>query len=172
MGGPVWIRWLLTALLLVVAGYHVHRLVAAGREPVPGRDRAVDMAHLAMSVGMAVMSSPVGGPLSPASWLTLFCLVTAWAVTGCRHGGEAPHLALAGAAMVYMLAAGSHDAGHMSGPWAVHTHPAGGGLALPGLAWAFATYFVIYAACTAAKPSRTPRLVMALGMSYMLLMTV
>ena len=68
--------------------------------------------------------------------------------------------------MAYMLAAGRHDAHHMSGPWVVHSP----GLALPFIAWALAAYFIAYSVWTARQPSRVPRLVMALGMSYMLVM--
>jgi hypothetical protein len=171
VAGPIWIRWLLTVAFLVAAGYHVRRLATAGRREAvdpanPDRERAVDMAHVVMSIGMAVMSSPVGGPLSPASWLTLFCLLGACAAVRWRRSGDAPHLALASVAMVYMLAAGDHSAMEMSGPWAIHTP----GLALPIIAWVLAGYFVLYAVYTARRPARTPRLVMALGMSYMLVM--
>lgn len=169
MAGPIWIRWLLTLAFLVAAGYYVRRLVTAGRRPeYPDRDRAADVAHVLMSTGMAVMSSPIGGPLSPASWLTLFCLLGACAAVRWRGSSDAQHLALASVAMVYMLAAGTHDARQMSGPWVVHTH----GLALPEIAWALAAYFVAYAAITANRPARAPRLVLALGMSYMLVMMV
>lgn len=168
MAGPIWIRWLLTVAFLVAAGYHVRRLATAGRRqlPDPDRERALDMAHVVMSIGMAVMSSPVGGPLSPASWLTLFCLLGACAAVRWRGPGDAPHLALASIAMAYMLAAGDHSAMEMSWPWAIHTP----GLALPVIAWVLAGYFVVYAVYTARRPARTPRLVMALGMSYMLIM--
>ena len=165
MAGPVWIRWLLTVAFLVAAGYYVRRLVTAGPEYL-GRDRATDVAHVVMSTGMAVMSSPIGGPLSPASWLTLFCLLGACAAVRWRGDTEAPHLALASVAMAYMLAAGTHDARQMSGPWVVHTR----GLALPEVAWALAAYFAVYAVLTAKRPARTPRLVLTLGMSYMLVM--
>jgi hypothetical protein len=116
-----------------------------------------------MSTGMAVMASPVGGPLSPASWLTLFCVLTTCALV--RHRYD---IAVASAAMAYMLGASRHDAHHMSGPWVVHTP----GLALPAVAWVLAGYFVVYSLWTVRQPARTPRLVMALGMSYMLVMAV
>jgi hypothetical protein len=167
VAGPIWIRWLLTAAFLLAAGYYVRRLWLAGR---PDSDRAADVSHVVMACGMAVMSSPVGGPLSAASWLTLFLLLGVCAAVRCRsswNDGEAPHLALAGIAMAYMLAAGDHSAHEMSGPWAVHTP----GLALPGVAWVLAACLVLYAVFTARRPARTPRLVMALGMSYMLVMT-
>ena len=165
MAGPLWIRWLLTVALLVAAGYYVRRLVTAGPEYL-GRDRAADVAHVVMSTGMAVMSSPIGGPLSPASWLTLFCLLATCAAVRWREGNDAPHVALASIAMAYMLAAGTHDARQMSGPWVVHTH----GLALPEVAWALAAYFAVDAVRTAKRPASMPRLVLTIGMSYMLVM--
>jgi hypothetical protein len=164
MAGPEWIRWLLTAALLATAGYHARRLSRAGRHPdYPNHDRAADVAHIVMTAGMAVMSSPVGGPLSPASWLTLFCVLTTCALVRRRYD-----IAVASAAMTYMLAASRHDAHHMSGPWVIHTP----GLALPAIAWILAGYFVLYALWTVRQPARTPRLVMALGMSYMLVTAV
>ncbi|MET0133742.1 MAG: DUF5134 domain-containing protein [Kibdelosporangium sp.] len=167
MSGPIWIRWLLTVAFLLVAGYYLRRL--SGRPS--GADRAVAAAHVLMASGMAVMSSPVGGPLSPASWLTLFLVLGVCAAIRCRGSrrqGDAPHLALTSIAMAYMLAAGDHSAHEMSGPWAVHTP----GLALPVVAWVLAACFVLYAVVTANRPASTPRLVMALGMSYMLVMTI
>ncbi|MBP2322205.1 hypothetical protein JOF56_002590 [Kibdelosporangium banguiense] len=164
MAGPEWIRWLLTAAFLATAGYHARRLAKAGRHPdYPDQDRAADVAQTVMSTGMAVMSSPIGGPLSPASWLTLFCLLTTCALVRARHD-----IAIPSAAMAYMLAASHHDAHHMSGPWAIHSP----GLALPAIAWTLAGYFVLYALWTARRPARTPRLVMALGMTYMLVMAM
>lgn len=164
MAGPIWIRWLLTLAFLATAGFHIRRLATAGRHPsYPDHDRAADVAHVIMATGMAVMSSPVGGPLSPASWLTLFCLLTACAAIRGRLD-----LAVAGAAMAYMLAAGTHDAHHMSGPWVIHQP----GLALPYIAWALAAYFLAYALWSATRPPCAPRVVMALGMSYMLVTAV
>ncbi|MCE7005457.1 DUF5134 domain-containing protein [Kibdelosporangium philippinense] len=164
MAGPIWIRWLLTAALLATAGFYIRRLATAGRQPAyPDRDRAADVAHIVMATGMAVMSSPIGGPLSPASWLTLFCVLTAAAAVRGHLD-----LAVASAAMAYMLAAGTHDAHHMSGPWVIHQP----GLALPYVAWGLAGYFLAYAVWCATRLSCVPRVVMALGMSYMLVTAV
>lgn len=164
MAGPEWIRWLLTAVFVVAACHHTRRLAVAGRQPgYPGQDRATDIAHMVMCTGMAVMASPVGGPLSPASWLTLFLILTCCAAVRGRFG-----MALGCAAMGYMLAAGRHDAHHMSGPWVVHQP----GLALPAVAWTLATLLVVHALWTLRRPVRAPQLVMALGMSYMLVAAV
>ena len=104
----------------------------------PGCHRAVDTAHVLMAVGMAAMASPVGGPLPVAGWQAIFLLMTGWFVgswwlergvvapPGGWHGGGLHHAA-AGAAMLYMLSAGSHSMEHLSAPW-MPGH-------VPGLAW-------------------------------------
>jgi hypothetical protein len=158
-----WLRdsfgWLGTAAFVAVAGYCVARLVAAARAPeaYPGRHRAVDVAHVLMAVGMAAMSSPVGGPLPMAAWQTVFLLMTAWftgswwrsrGTTGNGwHGGwhgNGLHHALASAAMLYMLTAMPHS-GHAGAPWlAGGPRPADGvaDMALPVVGWALAAYFL------------------------------
>lgn len=189
------LRWAVTAAFLAVAGYCVVRLVAANRTDgaYPGCHRAVDTAHVLMAVGMAAMASPVGGPLPVAGWQAIFLLLTAWFVgawwlgrgaaapAGGWHGGGLHH-AVAGAAMVYMLTAGSHGVGHHSTPW-MPGHVAGG-MAWPGVGWAFVVYFVLVAGALVARTDwrtggvsvlRAPRLTaacqtwMALGNGYLLL---
>src|ERR1044072_2221055 len=75
-----WLRWSATAAFLTIAGYCVARLAAAHRAPggYPGRHRAVDLAHVLTGVGMAAMASPVGGPLPPAGWQTVFLFLAVW----------------------------------------------------------------------------------------------
>jgi hypothetical protein len=196
----VWLRWAGTAAFLAVAGYCVARLAAAHRAPAgyPGRHRAVDVAHVLMGVGMAVMASPVGGPLPPAAWQTVFLLVAAWfagswwrqrragSPTGDELGwhGTGLHHVVAALAMLYMLAAMPH-AGHDSIWLAGHLEP---GLALPAVGWALVAYFggsaVLLVARTNWRPAprpatptilRAPRVTatcqatMALGNGYLLL---
>jgi fructose-specific phosphotransferase system IIC component len=145
---------LLAAAFLAVAGYCVVRLVAAHRAPdrYRGCHRALDITHLVMGLGMAVMCSPIGGPVPAAGWQTVFLLIAAWFLgtswhrwrTGVRaepigwHGGSLHH-AVGALAMLYMLS-GMPDAHHMSLAW------------MPGMAratgllgWIFAAYFAGYA---------------------------
>lgn len=194
MAGPSWVRWILAAAFLAVAGYCVVRLAAAHR--VPGRyrgcHRALDVAHLIMGLGMAVMCSPIGGPLPAAAWQTAFFVIAAWFLgsyvhsrrTGFRaepigwHGG-ALHHALAALAMLYMLS-GMPDAHHMSVAW-MPGMPAPTGL----LAWLLAAYFLTYALILTTRPrpaaaplpailtapriTTTCQLIMTLGTGYLLL---
>ncbi len=156
-----WLRdslgWAGTAAFVAVAGYCVARLVAAARTPeaYPGRHRAVDVAHVLMAVGMAVMSSPVGGPLPMAAWQTVFLLLTAWfagswwqsrgAAHSAWHGGwhgNGLHHALGAAAMLYMLTAMPH-AWHSGAPWLPGgLGPEMTGMALPVVGWVLAAYFL------------------------------
>jgi hypothetical protein len=159
MAGPDWLRWTLTALFLAVAAYCVTRLARARHVPAlyRGHHRATDVGHGMMSAGMAVMCSPVGGPVPVAGWQTVFLVTTAWfAGSWFRrqrhtpepigwHGGNLHH-AVAGLAMLYMLTAmpsgGGHDHG-LAQPWVPAMHDAH--LALPLVAWLFAGYFVLHA---------------------------
>jgi hypothetical protein len=156
VNGESVLRWASTAAFLAVAGYCVVRLVAAHRTPAgyPGCHRAMDTAHVVMGVGMAAMASPVGGPLPVAGWQTIFLVMTAWFVGSWWHewrAGTAPvpggwhgnglHHAVAGGAMLYMLSAVPHDAGHQSAPWMPAHLPAG--MAFPALGWALAGYFLV-----------------------------
>lgn len=149
-----WLRWVGTAAFLAVAGYCVARLVAAARAPecYHGCHRVVDLAHVLMAVGMAAMTSPVGGPLPMAAWQTVFLVMAVWFAgawwrgRGTRtwsgwHGSELHH-ALAAAAMLYMLTAMSHP-GHAGAPWLAGG--VGGGLAFPVVGWALAGYFLALA---------------------------
>jgi hypothetical protein len=194
MAGPNWLRWILAAAFLAVAAYCVARLVAAHRVPASyrGCHRALDVAHLVMGVGMAVMCSPVGGPVPAAGWQTIFLLIAAWFLgsalrqwrTGVRpdpagwHGGGLHH-AVAALAMLYMLAGDAH---HMAAPWMAGHRSAG----LPVIGWVLAGYFVGFAgllAVRAGAPVRAPlprvlgarrvatgcQLVMSLGTGYLLI---
>ncbi|MGH3880741.1 MAG: DUF5134 domain-containing protein [Actinophytocola sp.] len=203
MGTEVWLRWATTAAFLAVAGYCVARLTAAHRVPAgyPGRHRAVDVAHILMGVGMAAMASPVGGPLPSVAWQTIFLLLAAWfagswwherrngtpASDGMGWHGTGLHHAVAALAMLYMLAAMPHGAGHDPAPWLPgHLEP---GIALPALGRVLVGYFVVSAVLLVARTNwrptprpgpqpailRTPRITatcqttMALGNGYLLL---
>lgn len=195
MAGPSWLRWLLTAAFLAVAGYCVVRLVAAHRVPghYRGCHRALDVAHLVMGLGMAVMCSPIGGPVPAVGWQTAFLLIAAWFLgTGWQrrrspmesigwHGG-ALHHAVAAIAMLYMLTALPDEPHHLSVAWMAAMPPPTG-----VLAWLFAAYFAGYAVLLATRIGSAPaadlpvpaillaprltagcQLVMALGTGYLL----
>ncbi|WP_436492711.1 DUF5134 domain-containing protein [Actinokineospora sp. HUAS TT18] len=130
---PDWLGWLLTAAFLGVAAHAVARL--AGHDQ---RVRTVAAADALMATGMAVMCSPVGGPLPMAGWQTVFLLFTVWFAAR----GEFDH-AVAGLAMLYMLTAVPHSAHAMSAAW---SPPMAGEAALPLLGWVFVAYFVVQAA--------------------------
>ena len=139
---------------LAVAGYCVARLAAAHRlrARYPGCHRALDIAHLVMALGMAVMCSPVGGPVPAAGWQTAYLLIAVWflgSAWGSRrsdvrpepigwHGGGLHHAAAA-VAMLYMITVGPHDARRMAAPW-MGAHQVAPGL--PLLGWIFAGSFV------------------------------
>jgi hypothetical protein len=190
--GPSWLRWVLAAAFLAVAGYCVARLVAAHRVPARyrGCHRALDVAHLVMGLGMAAMCSPIGGPVPAAGWQTAFFLIAVWFLgaawyrwrTGVVaepigwHGGV--HHAVAAIAMLYMLSA-MPDAHHMSVAW-MGAMPAPTGL----LGWFFVAYFACYAVTflfrTRSAAADVPaillaprvtagcQLIMALGAGYLL----
>lgn len=200
MAGPDWFRWVLAAFFLATAAYCIARLVAACRVPTRYRDchRTVDIAQCVMSAGMAVMCSPVGGPLAVASWQTVYLVTTVWflgawyrrrsaaAVTTPIgwHGSDLHHAAAA-LAMLYMLSA-MPSGHHTSGPWMPGMHDVE--LALPLIAWAFAGYFLVHATVlgplvirpprspdtqmpailAATRPAASCQIVMALGATYML----
>lgn len=157
MAGPEWIRWVWTLVFLAMAGYCVVRLVAANQAVRYGPvDRLADTAHFLISLGMAVMFSPVGGPFAPASWQALFCVLAVWSLT--RFGDNRPdawhvgawYYLVTSAAMVYMLV---HDGPSVeSTPWAVHGTSGAGVLPLPELAWAFAVFFGAHAVWMVLRP--------------------
>ncbi|GLZ38341.1 DUF5134 domain-containing protein [Actinokineospora sp. NBRC 105648] len=185
---------MLTGAFLGIAGYSVARLVAAERFPggYPGCHRATDAGHAVMALGMAVMCSPVGGPLPMAGWQTVFVLVTAWFLgssflgsavrSGQRpvgwHGADWQH-AVAGLGMLYMLTATPHTAHGMSSSWTV---PHAGQASLPLLGWAFVAFFLVQAARLSplvlrrtgsgiladGRVAATCQLVMALGTGYLI----
>ncbi|UVS82420.1 DUF5134 domain-containing protein [Actinokineospora sp. UTMC 2448] len=153
--GVLILAWTGVAGFLAVGGYGVARLVAAASRPgYPGCHRAVDVAHVLMGVGMAVMASPVGGPLPMAAWQTAFVLITAWFLGAwayrLRHPvdrvgwhGSALHHALGAAAMVYMLTAVPHSPSAMAAAWTPGPHT--GRAALPLLGWALIAALVVTA---------------------------
>jgi hypothetical protein len=199
MAGPDWLRWTFTALFFAVAAYCVFRLARARHVPAlyHGCHRATDVGHGMMSAAMAVMCSPVGGPVPVAGWQTIFLVSTSWFAAVWwrqRHArstepigwqGGALHHAISGLAMLYMLTAMPGEGHHMGAPWVPAMHSAD--LALPLVAWAFAAYFVVHATAlwsrvlrptggdqrlpavlTSSRLAASCQVFMALGMSYVL----
>jgi uncharacterized protein DUF5134 len=151
MSGPEWLRWLLTGAFLAVSGYCVVRLVAAG-SGYPGCARAVDLAHVLMGAGMAVMVSPIGGPLPHAGWATVFFLLVVWFVGAWLFARGTPvpdwhgstlHHALGAVAMLYMLVASRQDHRDMGTAWS--PGHAMSSLALPVIGWVLAGYLLVHA---------------------------
>lgn len=157
-----------------------------------------DLAPGVMAVGMAVMFVPVPTPVPPVYWAAVFGVLGAWLVAclfrPAPHIGRAgrTHLVshLVGAvAMAVMFA--SLPADGLSTPGQSHAgHLAADSSVFAVLGWCAAGYFLAHAVCcgirvATPRPSTEPararrgaipngsdlplRLVMGLGMSYMLL---
>jgi hypothetical protein len=155
------------------------------------------VAHLVMGLGMAVMASPIGGPVPAAGWQTAYLLIACWFLgsawrrwrTGAVvepigwHGGGLHH-AVAALAMLYMLIAMPGDGHHMSLAWMSRMPPPEAG----PFGWLFAGYFVGYAVLLGPLAMRRTRgehsipavllapritggcqLIMSLGTAYLLL---
>ncbi|TDQ05482.1 DUF5134 domain-containing protein [Labedaea rhizosphaerae] len=151
MSGPEWLRWLLTGPFLGVSAYCVVRLVRAGRD-YPGCARAVDLAHVLMGVGMAVMVSPVGGPLPHAGWETVFLLLAVWFAGAwlLARGTPVPdwhgstlHHALGAAAMFYLMVASRNEHMDMGAAWS--SNHSIGSVAVPVVGWLLAGYLLVHA---------------------------
>jgi hypothetical protein len=195
MSGPLWVRWTFAALFGILALHCARRLVpTAGPHVVWGApcrapDRAADVSHMTMSAGMVVMFLPVATPLAPSWWAVLFGGQSVWWVfraIGSRglDTGRGSHL-VASVVMAGMFAAlpaaglsgTAEHAGHLSASSPL--------LAIAG--WVATAYFLgqaLVCGLRVATPHpgapapRTPvagadtvpvRLLMGLGMSYMLL---
>ena len=199
-----------TALFAGLALFFVARLLVFRRDSSGGggsTDRGADASHGLMSLGMAAMFWPWGNPVPALYWQVLFSVVAAWfAVHLLRRAGRPTtipqpdpdratdlHHVLGSLAMIYMLAGvpAGHHMNHGMGM-------AGSGIVLPGLAWGFVAYFLVFAVWLGARlvtPVNTAaatatgaallddgprgvaasphllgssRIVMGIGMSYML----
>lgn len=130
------------------------------------------MAHVLMGIGMAVMASPVGGPLPAAGWQAIFLVVAAWfagswwherrtgppAWDGMGWHGTGLHHAVAALAMLYMLTAmrpGGHAGAHDTAPW-LAGHLESPGLALPVVGWVLVGYFAVTAVLLVARTDWRP----------------
>jgi hypothetical protein len=140
-----WPHGVLAALSLAVGLLHLLRLATRRREV------ALEASYAAMGLGMAAMYSPVGDPVPAPVWAALFLLCAGWfggLIVRDRSpgalGGEALHLVVGSAAMLFMLGA-DQQAGATGGGHAAHVVGAPG---LAGIASAvsiaFAAYFVLH----------------------------
>lgn len=165
----MWVRSIFSVACLGVAVYHVvalilHRRTAREENGRPRADqpqaRGYELSHLAMALGMAAMFSPLGDPVPPLVWWTVFGLASAWFATcllrapldDLPHYQISRHHLVANLAMLFMLAAGHFHGGTRGGPAAAghqgHTAAMGGGwIEGPigtGLTVVLAGYFVVH----------------------------
>jgi hypothetical protein len=111
VSGPTWLSRILAAVMIAVALYHGARLVVPRMRSRSGQ-HDVDLAHLGMSVAMALMLLAALSSRWSVSWSLAFAGATVWftwqsmrvfVFDGVRAvGAHLPH-ALACAAMIYML---------------------------------------------------------------------
>lgn len=197
VAGAAWVRWMFAAMYAALALLYVVRFLAAGRASSARgtTNRSVDVSRCVMSLGMVAMLVPWIDPLPRLYWQVLFSTAAghialrlirrrvrpAPAPAPGGGGHHELHLMIGGLAMVYTLAAPP------LGP------------APSALTWVFIAYFLVFVVCLGARlavPGDTtlalapadpalgggPRrmvisphllgsseIVMALGMSYMLM---
>ena len=144
----VWLDGALCGLCLAIGGLHLVRAVR-GRG-----DRLLEAAFAVMALGMAGMFSPVGDPVPGPVWATLFVLTATWfGALLLRErdegavGGDALHLVVGSAAMLFMLGAG-HQGGMADASSGGHIAHGGGAPGVVGAASAvalvLAAYFVLH----------------------------
>ena len=173
----------------------VRRTSPAGRTP---DDTAANFAHLLMSAGMIVMFAPIPTPIPPGLWSVGFGAHSAWllgsrvlwpfrteaaGLAGLRGKAHLITHVVAGAVMAYAFAIMSADM------WATSNqshlaHHADSSVVFPVVGWLATAYFFGHAMrcgihVVIPEPMRrrvgvhgpdvSMRLVMGLGMSYMLL---
>jgi len=143
----VWVHGVLAALCLAVGALHVVRAVLRRREI------ALELSYAAMGVGMADMLAPVALPGAAPLWVTVFVLCGGWfgalmlrARSPRLLGGEALHLVVGSAAMLFMLWSGHGDTGGTGADG--HAAHAGSPATVVGLGSAVAlvlgAYFVLH----------------------------
>jgi Domain of unknown function (DUF5134) len=142
-----WVHGGLAALCLAVGGLHLWRAVRHRSE------RVLDASYAVMALGMAAMFSPLGDPVPAAVWVALFLAGAAWFGAALLRagsvgalGGEAVHLVVGSAAMLFMLGADHRAVGVGGGPAGHAAHGSGGGLlgVASAVALVFAAYFVLH----------------------------
>lgn len=171
MSGLTWLRWVLTAACVLVAGYRLVHATGAGRgwaaRPArPRRDGSVAAAHAAMELAMAAMFSPALSPIPPATWVLVSGAFAAGTLIVPGRRGAAgrasrpgsiagardrAYLAMLSVSMVFAVRDGS------AGPSSAHRHVASARGAPPILAWLLASYFVVYAVLSATRWSAARR---------------
>ncbi|RSN63007.1 DUF5134 domain-containing protein [Amycolatopsis sp. WAC 04182] len=185
MSGPIVVAWTLTAVFAALVLPCVLRLVRLdyGRQGAAVRNG--DLAELLLVVAMVAMLSPIGGPIPAAGWQAMLALTAGWFAVSWwkgRRSGHAScgHHAVSATAMLFMVTFMPHnDVTH--GPWLVMSGPGGtSALWLSLIFGAVAAYFAadaVRAGVLAARGAgesgqlsrRVCRVIMGLGMGYMLL---
>jgi hypothetical protein len=140
-----WLHGVLAALCLAIGGLHVVRVARLRR------GRVLEAAYAGMALGMAGMFSPIGDPVPTPVWVALFLLCGAWfggLLLRVRSpgalDGEALHVLVGSAAMLFMLGA-DHQAGAANGGHPAHAGGAPGTAGIgSAVALVFAAYFVLH----------------------------
>jgi hypothetical protein len=140
-----WVHGALAVLSLAIGLMHLVRLV------LRRRDLVLEGSYAAMALGMAGMFSPLGDPLPAGFWGVVFLLCAGWfgglmirARAVGLLGGEAAHLVIGSAAMLFMLGA-DRAAGGVGGQHAAHGAGAPGMVGVASaIALVFAAYFVLH----------------------------
>ncbi len=144
----IWVHGALAGLSMAIGGLHLFRAVRLRS------GRVLEAAYAAMALGMAGMFSPVGDPVPGPAWAVLFALSGAWfgaVLLRFRSpgvlDGEALHVVVGSAAMLFMLGA-DHQAGGVEAHAGGHLAHGGGAPGMVGVASAvalvFAAYFVLH----------------------------
>lgn len=109
MGGPVWLRWALAAVMVGIAACCLARMAYAGLRRRPNQ-WGVDVTHTAMSVGMVGMYLPALAVGPAPVWTGIFAAATAgFAAAAVRAAGSGVRLrehlghAAGCVAMTYMV---------------------------------------------------------------------
>ena len=132
---------------LAAAVLHAVRLVVRRREVM------AEASHSAMALGMAAMASPLGDPVPEPVWAAVYLLIALWfaapVVRTRPSADDAVHHVVGSGAMLFMLAADHHSAGHMS-----HGGPVSG--LVPVTAIVLIGYFAWHALRCADRCRRAP----------------
>ena len=135
----IWVHGALAGLSMAIGGLHLFRAVRLRS------GRVLEAAYAAMALGMAAMFSPVGDPVPGPAWAVLFALSGAWfgaVLLRFRSpgvlDGEALHVVVGSAAMLFML--GAHQAGGVEAHGG-HAAHGGGAPGMVGVASAVALVF-------------------------------
>ncbi|WET81946.1 DUF5134 domain-containing protein [Amycolatopsis sp. QT-25] len=179
------VAWTLTAVFAALVLPCLRRLVRLDYGTQGAANRNDDLAELLLVVAMVAMLSPVGGPIPAAGWQAVLALTAGWFAVawwkGRRSGhGACGHHAVSAAAMLFMVTFMPHsEVSH--GPWLVMSGPGGASALWLSLGFGVVSaYFAVdalragvlaarRAGGSAQMSRRVCRVIMGLGMGYMLL---